>query len=329
MAEKQPIPHCSNKNSLYIYPDINGITMKAAIHVYQRSNDWGVIFYTLQDYLVYFTLFSVFARRCAITVLALAIMFNHLHYLVSAEKRKEIERFVSIVTARFARLYNEDIGLTGHVFHKEFGSAVKYGDKNIRTIAGYIYNNHTNKKLCNKAEDIRWNFLAYSHCTHPFSEPIIKTQTRKELKKALAIVDYYRRKNDYLKYSSLRRIYSGLNKKEKEQITDYIISSYNCIDYSKLEGLYRSYDEMVYSFNANTFSEFDIEENKEEREGDDRVYIELARQILSYGKYHSVKEVLKLSYDDKIRLAVDLQAKTGVSLKSIGSYLHIEFRLTR
>ena len=177
--------------------------MKKAIHIYQHSKDWGVIFYSIRDLLVYFTIFCVFARRYGIQVLGLALMYNHLHQLLCAGRREDVETFVAVITALFAKYYNIDAGRDGAVFHKAFGSAVIYGDKNIRTIAGYLYNNHTNKKICDKAEEIRWNFLAYAHSDHPFSEPIILRNASKRLRNALKIVDSFRKQEQYLGYGTL------------------------------------------------------------------------------------------------------------------------------
>lgn len=137
--------------------------MKKAIHIYQRSVKGDVIFYTLQDFLVFYTFVSEYARKYRVKILGLAIMYNHYHILVEADCRDEVKAFVSACTAGFSRAYNEEIGMKGSIFQSPFGSSVKYGDKNIRTAAGYVYNNHTNKKLCEKAEQTRWNFLAYAH----------------------------------------------------------------------------------------------------------------------------------------------------------------------
>lgn len=210
------------------------------------------------------------------------------------------------------------------LFKSPFGSSVKYGDKNIRTAAGYLYNNHTNKKLCERAEEIRWNFLAYAHNNNPFSESIIKERVSHTLRNALKEIDANRKTDKPLNYATLRRLYKPLGKEEKEQLTDYIISVYNAIDFAALESLYRSYEDMLYSFNANTFNEYDISEDADERTGDDRVYNRLAKQVLESGKFTSVKDILQLSDDERFRLALMLQARTGASYKQIGAFVHLK-----
>lgn len=298
--------------------------VKKAIHIYQRSVNGDVIFYTLQDFLVFYTLVCVMARKQKVVILGLAIMYNHYHLLVQADNRDSIRRFISNITSRFARIYNEETSLSGMLFKSPFGSSVKYGDKNIRTAAGYLYNNHTNKKLCERAEEIRWNFLAYAHNNNPFSESIIKERVSHTLRNALKEIDANRKTDKPLNYATLRRLYKPLGKEEKEQLTDYIISVYNAIDFAALESLYRSYEDMLYSFNANTFNEYDISEDADERTGDDRVYNRLAKQVLESGKFTSVKDILQLSDDERFRLALMLQARTGASYKQIGAFVHLK-----
>ena len=297
--------------------------LKRAIHIYQRSVNGEVIFYTLQDCLVFYTLVSVYARKHGIPLLGVAIMYNHYHILAMADNREDVRWFVSGFVSWFSRWYNEDSGLRGMVFQSPFGSAPKYGDKNIRTAAGYLYNNHTNKKLCNTADGIRWNFLAYSHNSHPFSKPIILKEATHALRNALRVVEAERKTDRPLNYATLRRLYKALRKEEKDQLTDYIINAYNAIDYNALESLYRSYEDMLYSFNANTFNEYDISEDSEERKGDDRVYYAMAKYILTYGGFNNLKDILRLPHKERVRLALRLHDETGASYKQIGAFLHI------
>lgn len=298
-----------------------------AIHIYQMSKGRNVLFYTRQDYLVLFTVISVCAKKHGIRLLGLAIMYNHLHILIEECEPLSVSRFVADYSIKFAKLYNGELGCRGQVFHHPFGSALKYGEKNIRTAAGYLYNNHTNKKLCSRAEDIRWNFLAYAHNSNPFSEPLVLRRSSKSLRNAVKLVGLEHAAERPLSYSILRRAFKKLTPPEKEQLIDRIIVLYNIIDYASLEGLYRSYEDMLYSFNANTFNEYDISEEEEERKGDDRVYIRLSKETLSSGRFENLKEILLIPDDQRLRLAVELRASTGISYKCIGAFLHL--RITR
>ena len=48
-------------------------------HIYKITKDGGLLFYTLSDYLVYFTITCVVAERMDITLAALTLMRDHVH----------------------------------------------------------------------------------------------------------------------------------------------------------------------------------------------------------------------------------------------------------
>lgn len=48
-------------------------------HCYHRALDKGVIFYSLSDFLMYFTIFCVRAVKYKVTVLKLVQMPDHIH----------------------------------------------------------------------------------------------------------------------------------------------------------------------------------------------------------------------------------------------------------
>ena len=283
-----------------------------------------VIFYTLHDYLVYYTIFSVYAKRMGLQVLGLAIMYNHLHIIVVEGDKEAIKRFMTVVSSVFARQYNASIGISGDVFQHHFGTSVKYGEKEIRTICGYLYNNHSNNKLCKKAEEIRWNFLAYAHNDNPFSKKIALRSARMVYRRALKMVDAAHERGDFLSYAALDRIYSGLTKSERECVTDHIITTYNIIDYGALESLYPSYEEMLYSFNANVHHDYEIPESAEDRRSDDRYYQQLSRLVLASKEVSSLKQLLLLPEDARLRLALKLQAQTGAPLKQICAFFRVK-----
>ena len=48
-------------------------------HIYKNTKDGGLLFYTLSDYLVYFTITCVAAEKKGITLAALTLMRDHVH----------------------------------------------------------------------------------------------------------------------------------------------------------------------------------------------------------------------------------------------------------
>ena len=298
--------------------------MRTAIHIYQRTEGHFVLFYTKSDLLCFYTILSICAKKTGIKVLAFAEMYDHIHILVEAASRGEVTAFVQMYSSLYAQEHNRDSGLSGRVFESPFGTSLKRGDKEIRTCAGYIYNNHTNKKLCSKAEEIRWNFLAYAHSRNPFSAPIKKAAASKKMRAAIAIVEAEHKSSRPLNHATLRRLFGGLTKPEAEQLTDYIIDTYRFIDYNLIESLYRSYDEMLYSFNANTFNDYDINEDHQDRRGDDTVFREMAKYITSLKIYRNLKDILSAPDNRMMGLAAELRVMTRATWRQIGAYLHIK-----
>ena len=229
-------------------------------HIYQRSINQFIIFYSMEDRLVYFTIFAVLARTYRIVVLALALMFDHIHSLIQASERKTYATFIGVVTLTFALAYNRDSGRKGALFEKAYSNAPKRRDKDVRTCIAYNYNNSVEKKLFARAEEDRWNFLAYVDNPHPFSAPIDRKKASKKLIRSMEAATRYHKRNEYLDYPVVRALFDGLGADEREQLLDFIISLYLPIDRERLLGFYKSYEDMVIAINSNTGSEYDINE---------------------------------------------------------------------
>ena len=77
-----------------------------ANHVYQRTISGFNIFYDVEDYIVYYTIFSVLAVRYDIIVYGLCLMIDHVHSLFTSHSASTMSRFISHVTSLFVKEYN-------------------------------------------------------------------------------------------------------------------------------------------------------------------------------------------------------------------------------
>ena len=83
------------------------IYQKGAVgHIFQRARSGFVVFYSVKDSLVFFTIFSLTAAKHRIRVLGLCLMYNHIHVLVEAEDHKTIARFMQELCSKFSKTYN-------------------------------------------------------------------------------------------------------------------------------------------------------------------------------------------------------------------------------
>ena len=216
---------------------------------YQKTENGFLLFYTISDYLVFFTTICCQARKRKVRLYGIAPMQDHFHLMADAERREAVCDFMRDSTSQYALNLNASLHSSGKIFHKAFGCAQKKGSKAIRTCASYLYNNAGEKKLCSRAEDYRWTFLAYAKSKHPFSEPLVHKDASRAFRRIIKMVDYYSKAGVPLEYNWLGRWFSELDGVERQQLIDYIIVSYNCIDYEKLFSYYdNSYDTACLAF---------------------------------------------------------------------------------
>lgn len=230
-------------------------------HIYERAIDKGVIFYTLEDRLVYMTTYAAEARKHSIKVIAASIMFTHTHQSVYARTQTDMRKYLNASGSSFSRRYNFHYCRTGPLFSLKPGKSQKRSLKDKRSNIIYVFNNHTEKELCSHAIDERWSFLPYCCSDHPFSEPISPKTMSKTLKKALRLVDRHIANNKGLNYAELGKILPNLDSRECEQFIDYTISHYNWIDFSLTLSYFGSVDSLCTALASTTGGEYDIRED--------------------------------------------------------------------
>lgn len=285
-------------------------------HLYQRSKDWGVIFYNDIDRLVFYTKACVGKRRCGVTVLAASIMFTHVHTSLLASSKEQLWSFAWAISSPFARSYNCEYGHKGEVFHREFGWASKPRTKQARTNICYVENNHVEKKLCSRAVESRWDFLAYATSTHPFSPEIVNPSA--DMRHYMRLIENRSNLNRPLRYREIKMMFSKLSPVEIEQIIDYIISTYHLVDFDCTEKYFRGPEEMILAPDYTTGSEYDVNESSS---WESEVPIQIMIALLE--AQGLVKAIFKLPIDRLTKLAADLYQTTRAPISQIKALLHI------
>lgn len=292
----------------------------AAIHTYQNTVDGAVIFYTLYDFLAYITRLRTNARKYGITVLGVCPMFDHTHLLTLQRTLEQLSRFIGRTTSEFVKEYNADCGRKGLLFNARFGSSAKRTDKAKRTCIAYLANNAPEKKLVARCEEYRWNLIAYAASDHPYSEKIVLRHASRKLRMDLKQVDACLERDEPLHYKHLRRLFRGLSRKEREQLTDYILSRYSPVDYDLLLSFYGSYRTMLEAINANNGNEYDIKE--EYNVESHKAYREMLRKVAARGG--EIKAVITLPFEQKLELTGILLCETSASPEQVRKFLHLK-----
>ena len=290
-------------------------------HIYQRTIGGVNIFYDVEDYLVFLTIFSSSSKKFPVKILTQCLMADHIHSLIEVEDKKTMSDFICHYTSIFVREYNHRVGRRGRLIEKAFGNAPKKQDKKIRSTILYILNNPVEKELCKSAKDYRWNFLTFAGSAHPFSAKINNEKASSPLRRAMKEVRESYDDGRFLRYSQLQRMFKNINTAEKEMLIDFIISTYSPIDYQELMKYYDSYEALTIAADSSSGSEYDVKETFYPHS--DCAYRELIEYLKKEKGMTVTRRVTTLPLDEKMSLARELQLHCRASNLQICKFLHL------
>lgn len=298
---------------------------QALQHVYHRCADLGVLFYTLEDRIVYYTLAAVHSKKNHIQVAAASLMFTHLHQSVRASSQKDLTCYLRNTDSAFTRLYNGRYSRAdSQLFDRPVGESQKYANKDQRSNVIYVFNNHVEKGMCLEAVQERWSLLAYAFSDHPFSQPIDMKAISKPLLKALRLVDRRVAKCKSLEYCDLDKILPALDSKETEQFVDYVISKYAWIDFKAGISLFGSLADMVLAINSTTGAESEIEEDFTRQK--DTKYVELIQFAVDNG---FLGRIYTMTGAEKMNWIMRARNELFISYDQLRRFFHYDFKVSR
>ncbi len=294
------------------------------LHICQKAADNGIIFYVLEDILVFLTILSVKASACEVIIYAIVIMFNHLHIGGIINSKGTASHVMNASTSVFARLYNAHYGLKGRLFKKPFRSAPKVNDKKIRDNLFYIWNNPKEKKAVQKAEEYRWNLLKYLESDHPFSNPVVASTASDNLLKLMRKVTAMHNSGKYLGYDFFDGDYKKLSKEERMQLVDFIIVTYNFIRRDAILEKFGNYESLILAVNSVTGNEYDLADDDDEE--DYRHYLKMIdiarREGIDLDRVRFSKEYNDGHKAELMRLRRAFRAESEASEYEINKFLH-------
>lgn len=294
-------------------------------HCYQRPKPPGVIFYSISDFLLFFTIFCVTAPKYKVRVVKLVLMMDHIHHSTIEDRKGDLSKFVGEYSALFAREHNVTCHRKGDYFEHPFKSAPKNGEKKARTNLIYLNNNPVERRMVKQAEDYRWNFMAYAQSTHPFSEKIVLSKASRALRRALKRVQEQHKAGKHLPYAMLQQLFRSIpSDKEKQQLIDYIISTYNILRYDIVLQLFDSFEDELLATHSNTGSEYDIVDSFIGKS--DAWYNNMTATLLREKGYNDIHEMLACTKEEKWELFQLLRRKTSAPGRQIAHYLRIPLK---
>lgn len=308
-------------------------------HVYQRTWDRGVVFYSDVDFVNFFTLICVAAQKYGVRIVAICLMHDHFHMIVESESCQNISAFLQYCTALHAREINHDTENSGKFWQKSYGMAMKSGEKKKRTALAYVCNNGVEKHLAERTEGYRWNFLAYFLSDTPFSSDlsaasptdVLVLKQSPALKKLKASARTSHKLGLPITRTMLLYAKRHLDHGEWNLLCDYVISLYNVIDYETAISYYGDYQTMLVAMNANTGSEYDIRE--EQNPYSDTGYEAICRFLCESGLLDGTsisgtfrldpRSILRLSVEDRRKIAAVMIARQVAPEYLVRKYLHL------
>ena len=137
-----------------------------ANHVYQRTISGFNIFYDVEDYIVYYTIFSVLAVRYDLIVYGLCLMIDHIHMLVSIPPKLAVSKFMGILKGKSSLIIFQRWSNLKYKFgQRSFWCRGYYVDtvgKNEKKIAEYVRNQ--------LQEDMMYDQISIKEYLDPFKD---------------------------------------------------------------------------------------------------------------------------------------------------------------
>jgi hypothetical protein len=251
-------------------------------------------------------------------------MPDHIHGSVTADKKSNLSAFERDTTAVFAREHNSVCHRKGPFFKSPFGSVPKFGDKKARSNLIYVDNNPVERRICEKAEQYRWNYLAYADNDHPFSEPFLARDASNAMLRAIRTVEDRHSRGLHLPYAMLKRMFKPLSNKERQQLVDIIITTYSVIDYQESIRYFDNLDAMLTAIHSTTGSEHDLNEVFVGK--DDSWYRRMSEIVLAHSNLSDIHDMLGFPPDKKYTLFRLLRRETQATSEQIAKFLRIKLR---
>ena len=119
-------------------------------------------------------------------------------------------------------------------------------------------------------------------------------------------------------------MFGQLEDNEKNQLTDFIISTYNFIDYKAAIRRFGSYDKMITAMHSTTGSEYDIAESFVGKS--DKYYANMISIVKRETGVKDIHEILGWDDDKKWELYLMLRSKTMATGKQIAKFLRMPLK---
>ena len=141
------------------------------------------------------------------------------------------------------------------------------------------------------------------------------------MRRAVEEVKISRKDERPLNYAQLKRITRHLTPAEQQQLTDFAISTYNCIDYQDLIYRFDDYGSLLTALSTTTGNEHGLKETFVGRS--DKIYQQMTTFLLESHCISNPDDLLRMPLEKRRELFEPLWIWSGVSRRQVEKYLHL------
>jgi putative transposase len=127
------------------------------LHVIQRGNNRGAIFFAAEDYAQYRTWLAEAAAEYGCRVHAYVLMTNHVHLLVTPEHAESLPRAMQSLGRRYVRAVNAAYRRSGTLWEGRYRAAPIDGEAYFLACCRYIELNPVRARMVAHPRDYRWS----------------------------------------------------------------------------------------------------------------------------------------------------------------------------
>lgn len=125
-------------------------------HITQRGNHRQQVFSLERDYQRFLDLLREWSRREGLRVLGYCLMPNHVHLVAIPERLGSLGRSLAPIQSLYAKHWNHQRGLTGHVWQDRYYSA-PLDQRHLVVALRYVDCNPVRAGLAASAENYEWS----------------------------------------------------------------------------------------------------------------------------------------------------------------------------
>jgi putative transposase len=136
------------------------------LHVVQRGNNRQPCFFHASDYEFYLETALVCAKRYQVAVHAYVLMTNHVHLLLTPEKKWGVSQMMQLLGAIYVSNINFTYGRTGTLWEGRYKSSLVDSERYCLACYRYIELNPVRASICKAPEDYQWSSYGVNALGH-------------------------------------------------------------------------------------------------------------------------------------------------------------------